>query len=350
MATLNATIKPAHYPTSDIVRLFRTGLYSVDDTFQRRLVWTPKQKVRLIETIFMGYPMPDIYLHQLEADRDGRQEFSIVDGQQRINTIVQFVSGEWKIDQRYLDKSNKTAPYANLRWDQLPDAVKKEFWAYTINSRVIPPDVTKDEIKAIFRRLNESDKSLNPQELRHAEFSGKVIKFAERIADLEFWSDWEIFTTNNVRRMADVEMATSLISYCRNGIITDSPESINRLYDLFNETYPKETHDRKKIEDFLDYLDDIFQRDDNVARFYAKPIHIYTLLTVFDSNLKRQVVKLTNALANFVKLNEGNLQSAGNAKSILAAYRSGSVQRTRSKGSRQLRHDSLLAFLRLAGL
>lgn len=162
MPTLNSTIKPAHHPLSDIVRSFKGESYVVDDRFQRRLVWTPKQKVRLIETILMGYPMPDVYLHQLEAEADGNQVFSIVDGQQRITTIVQFASDEWRIEKQYLDKDNRDSPYAGLRWGDLPDPIKKEFWAYTVNSRIIPPGVTDDEIKRIFRRLTAACEITRP--------------------------------------------------------------------------------------------------------------------------------------------------------------------------------------------
>lgn len=352
MATLNSTIKPGHHPLSDIARLYRSELYVVDDSFQRRLVWTPKQKVRLIETVLMGYPMPEIYLHQMEADAEGRQIFSIVDGQQRITTVVQFVSNEWNLDAKFLDKSNQEMPYANCAWADLPDQMKKAFWAYTVNSRIIPPEVTADQIRTIFRRLNESDKSLNPQELRHAEFSGRVIKLAEQIADLSFWSDWGIFTPNNIRRMADVELATSLISYCRNGIITDSAEAINALYDLFNDKYPMESVDRARIRGLLKLLGDIFDRDDAVAEFYGKPIHIYTLMTVFDDgDIKTKFIKkLTDALRKFADSYGGKRKSASKTASLLEDYRSGSVQRTRSRGSRLLRHDALLAFLKAEGL
>lgn len=351
MPTLNSTIKPAHHPLSDVVRLFKDERYIVDDRFQRRLVWTPKQKVRLIETILMGYPMPDVYLHQKEADAEGQQVFSIVDGQQRITTIVQFASDEWAIEKKYLDKDHHDSDYAGLRWSQLPTALKKVYWAYTINSRIIPPEVTDDEIRRIFRRLNESDKSLNPQELRHAEFSGRIILLAEQIADHRFWSDWEIFTANNIRRMADVEVATSLIAFLRNGIVTDSAESVNYLYDLYNDTYKEEKSDRATIISFLEKVDDIFSRDDKVASFFSKPIHIYTLFTVFNSDINlRYINKLTAALRKFSDMYEGKENPSKSAVKFISMYRNGSVQRTRSRTSRLQRNDGLLRFLKLEGL
>jgi uncharacterized protein with ParB-like and HNH nuclease domain len=351
MATLNSTIKPGHHPLSDVVAAYREERYVVDDRFQRRLVWTPKQKVRLIETILMGYPMPEIYLHQLEAGADGKQVFSIVDGQQRITTIFQFVSNEWSIDARFLDKKNQKSPYSNCKWNDLTNDLKKSFWAYTINSRIIPPEITIEEIKAIFRRLNESDKSLNPQELRHAEFSGKIIKLAENLADMSFWDDWGVFTTNNIRRMADVEATTSLISYLRNGIVTDNAETINGLYDLFNENYPDEKRDQRVIKSRLSVIDDIFDRDDVVSEFFAKSVHIYTLFTLFDTDLKLQHVnKLSAALRKFAQQYSGELKASKKIASLLEEYRSGSVQRTRSRGSRVLRHDALYNYLKLEGL
>jgi len=351
MATLNSTIKPGHHPLSDIVRLHRDELYVVDDSFQRRLVWTPKQKVRLIETILMGYPMPEIYLHQMEADADGRQIFSIVDGQQRITTISQFVSNEWPLNKKYLDKENQSRIYCEKDWKSLPDDLKKSFWAYTINSRIIPPEVTFEQIKAIFRRLNESDKSLNPQELRHAEFSGKVIRLAEELADLPFWKDWEIFTPNNIRRMADVELTTSLISYLRNGIVTDSAESINNLYDLFNVEYKFELRDKRLIKSRINFIGRILLKNRSVGELFSKPVHFYTLFTLLDANLKvRFINKLASALSSFSRQYSGDEKPTQANRLLVEKYREGSVQRTRSRGSRLLRYDSLVEYLRRAGL
>ncbi len=80
-----------------------------------------------------------------------------------------------------------------------------------MNVRIIPSKVTRDQIIAIFRRLNETDKSLNPQEFRNAQFNGKFIATAEKLADLHFWEEWKFFSPASIRRMGDLQFCSSLL-------------------------------------------------------------------------------------------------------------------------------------------
>ena len=53
----------------------------VDNSFQRRYVWVLKDKVKLIETILLGFTIPEIYLWEVDIDEvSGSIKRSIVDG------------------------------------------------------------------------------------------------------------------------------------------------------------------------------------------------------------------------------------------------------------------------------
>lgn len=340
--SINASIQPGTATVTEIITAFREGKYYVDDSFQRRLVWVEKQKVRLIETILMGYPIPEIYLHQQVPDpNDGSILHSIVDGQQRINCLIQFASNEWSITAKHLDEENREKPYANASWNDLPIEIKNLFWNYSFNVRKIPSSITTSEIRLVFKRLNETDKSLNPQEIRHAEFEGLFIKSAEDLANDPFWRKYEVFNDNNLRRMVDVEFTTSLLAFLHSGIITDTTKSINDLYDLFNETYEDQETDTAEVRDRLRKIDEVIRGNDQVSSFFSKPVHLFTLFgIIWDFYPKLPVADLTRALAEFVECYEGE-----NDGEVFARYRSGSIQRTRSKGSRELRYDALHEFL-----
>ena len=71
-----------------IVDQYREELLYVDDSFQRRYVWHEKHKIKLIETILLGYAIPEIYVWDVTTDPDtGDTKRSIVDGQQRYRFI-----------------------------------------------------------------------------------------------------------------------------------------------------------------------------------------------------------------------------------------------------------------------
>lgn len=345
MATANEIIQSKRMTVAEMVEKFRSGDYYVDDTFQRRLVWVNRQKVRLIETILIGYPIPELYIHQQPTDAiSGGQKFSIVDGQQRLSALAQFVAGEWPLTSGYLDRDNQESEYSDCDWNDLPDKYKVMIFDYSLTVRTIPPVIEIDQIRKIFKRLNETDRSLNPQEIRHAEFSGEFVKLAEQIADKDFWSYWEIFTDRQIRRMADVEFVTSLMVYLKKGIITDNLKTINEIYDLYNDDYPDKKKDEQRIAEILGMIDTLFEKDDDISNFFSKTVHLYTLFVLLDQKgFIPDLGAMADRLKAFVEANR-SVEKSNN----LREYRRGSEQRTRSKLSREIRHEALLEFLRTA--
>ncbi len=57
--------------------------------------------------------------------------------------------------------------------------------------RTIPSDVNRDGITMLFKRLNETDKSLNPQEIRNAEFNGLFLQVSEEVANNKILQSWD---------------------------------------------------------------------------------------------------------------------------------------------------------------
>ena len=74
----------------------------ISPDIQRNDVWKGRQESELIESILMGIPIPIMYLFEA---RDGKKQ--VVDGRQRINTILRFLNGEFKLkDIRILHELN----------------------------------------------------------------------------------------------------------------------------------------------------------------------------------------------------------------------------------------------------
>ncbi|KZK96349.1 hypothetical protein PsAD5_02536 [Pseudovibrio sp. Ad5] len=344
MTTINERIQTGRPTLTEMHDAITNGKYFVDDTFQRRLVWVEKQRVRLIETILIGYPMPEFYLWQQKVDATtGKQRHSVVDGQQRMNAIIQFVGNEWSLKSTYLD--NKKAGYANKAWSELEDIDKSRLWNYVINVRTIPSDIDRNEITALFKRLNETDKSLNPQEIRNAEFNGLFLKASEEVADdplMKKWEkEWNVFTDNEKRRMADITFASSLLIYHRMGISNDTPKNINQIYDLFNDLYEMKDTDLKSIQDNFKVMESIFLENEIIGDFFTSPVHLYTLYVTLDQlrNEDISTPQVAKKLVNFVSV----YKTTNNPKpdTLISKYREGAASRTRSKLSREQRVESL---------
>lgn len=335
---LNNLIQPTRPTVAGLVEKLRTKDLYVDNSFQRRLVWTEKQKIRLIETILIGFPMPEIYLWQQPADVDtGKQKQSIVDGQQRLTTLAQFVSNEWPLREASLDFSE--AEYASSYWRDLDSPLKQRFWDYVITARTIPSDVTSEQITSIFRRLNETDRSLNPQELRNAEFNGAFIKAAEEVANLEGFGRLDMFTDSQIRRMLDIQFASSMLIFLRRGMIEESLSNINETYDMYNDDYPQANADITELGRFFNDLDSLYFSNDRVKAFFSRQVHLFTLFCLDQSLSERKVDKSTVGikLGAFVEAYESS-ESAGD---LVEKYKEGASSRTRSRSSRSARLSAL---------
>ncbi|MGQ4133778.1 DUF262 domain-containing protein, partial [Escherichia coli] len=56
--------------------------------FQRHYVWDIKRASKLIESLLIGLPIPQIFLYEQD-----KNEFLVIDGQQRLMTLYYFVNG-----------------------------------------------------------------------------------------------------------------------------------------------------------------------------------------------------------------------------------------------------------------
>src|ERR1700683_3472776 len=124
---LNDSLQHGRNPVSWLNDYFKKNGIYVDNSFQRRSVWVERNKARLIETILTGFPMPEIYLWLGKADpKTGLTKYSIVDGQQRLTAIRDFIANGFSLRSLYLDRKNRSASYADKSFKELSDADKEK--------------------------------------------------------------------------------------------------------------------------------------------------------------------------------------------------------------------------------
>ena len=329
-----------------IVDNFKKGTLFVDNSFQRRYVWVERNQIQLIETILLGYAIPEIYLWETETDPDtGDTKYSIIDGQQRIGAIFDFIDGKFKLKKAHL--SNKEADYADKSFSELSSTYKKHIWNYKFSIRQVPQDVSKDEIIKMFLRLNSTDKSLNPQELRNAEFNGEFLKTAQEISEFDFWKNNKIFSAADIRRMIDIEFISSLLIFLRRGIDSElNQKTINETYDLFNEVYEEKGNDLHITKCILEQIQCLIEYSIENIKFISKTTHFYTLfnlayyaVTIQDGFSETDLQKLSDFISNY-------LCESCQEKTILE-YREYSQDATKSKTARMNRLRILKDYIRI---
>ena len=210
--------------------------------FQRRLVWTTEDKVRFIDTILRNLPFPEIYVANGPVDVDtGEGQQLLVDGQQRVTTIVSYFSGDPKTS------GNIITPYANLG-----DNEKREFLNYDVAVRDLG-SISSAEIVDIFKRINSTKYSLNEIEINNAVYTGALMSLASGFAEHEFFENHQVFRPTDIKRMGDVRFVLQLIVTMLGGYF-DRDEALERYLSDFNEEFPhqREVSDRLiRVFDFI---------------------------------------------------------------------------------------------------
>ena len=125
--------------------------------FQRNLVWRDVHKKEFIDTILQGLPFPQIFLARGTIDVDSlKSSTCVVDGQQRLSAIRDFVSGDIEVDGKYFGDLSKEEKAAFLKYEVA----------------VIDFDLEPDDarLQDIFQRLNRTYYALSSVEKLSAEF------------------------------------------------------------------------------------------------------------------------------------------------------------------------------------
>ncbi len=264
----------------DITAMFSDGSLIVDESYQRRSVWSEKDKVRLIETILLNLIIPVLFFWKAETDPEtGASITHIVDGQQRVKAVNSFINNEFKLKQQFLLDTIAKEKYSNKYFKDLSVEDKKSFWNYQLMVIDIDPKATRTDIITMFNRLNLTDYSLNDQEKRNS-MSGEFASLARELSDAPIWEERHLFTTTDVKRMKDVEFCASLILLYRKGIIDQTDQSaLNQAYEELQSGYTDAETDKAAVVKAIEIIPSFFVSDD-VTKFLKKKTQLYTLFSV----------------------------------------------------------------------
>ncbi|AXT50315.1 DUF262 domain-containing protein [Aquimarina sp. BL5] len=149
-----------------IVQEFQSGLFFIPD-YQRKFIWPEKNKIGFIESLFLGLPIPMLFVADLD---DGRLE--IVDGAQRIQTLEAFRNDDLKLkDLKYLTSLE------NFKYSDLPKSYQRKFNTRALRMVILEDSTTLERRQEIFNRINTSAIKAKPSEIRRGDFDSKFMQF-----------------------------------------------------------------------------------------------------------------------------------------------------------------------------
>ncbi len=274
----NITSSPNDFNVKTLFDLIESDIIKIP-SFQRNFVWDIKRASKLIESIIMGLPIPQLFFYEEEKNK-----FSVIDGQQRLMTLYYFIKGRFpKKEKRYElrkifdsqgkipasilsdntyfqnfvlklkelvpDKSNRLNDfgYDNLRTDD-----KQTFNLRTIRSIIIrqhEPKGDKSSMYEIFYRLNTGGMNLKPQEIRTSLYHSK---FYSRLSKMNLDVRWRKLIN---RERPDLHMNDIEIILRGFAILIDGDNYKPSMVRFLNK-FSQEAKSYKKEK--IDYLENLF--------------------------------------------------------------------------------------------
>ncbi len=317
---------------------YKAGRLELRPPFQRKPVWTDKQRSSLIESILMDIPIPEVYVQVTQAD-DGTEEYGAVDGQQRLRTILQFIGIESAADQVGEDNNQfalERLPTASIYKDKtfgdVAGDARKRFYQYEICVRFLYTDDQR-EVEDVFKRLNKFTLPLKAQELRNATYHGPFAKLSERLADDEYWAVNRIVTAAAIRRMADIEMMSDLLIGLLHGPQGGSAKIIDQYYEhyeQYEDEFPGQAKTKHQFDLTLEAIKRVFpnifdvRRWGNRADFYSLFVALGNLLKEHDLP-KKSDKPLAERLLEFAEI--GVLRILRERSTILLSSTPGRLKR-----------------------
>ena len=142
------------------------GKLDIRPKYQREFVYKDKQKEEVIRTIVKGFPLNVMYWVKKNNTKD---EYELLDGQQRTISICQYVNGEFSL----IDNDGNPKAFYNLTDDE-QDAI------LDYNLMIYFCEGTDKEKLNWFRTINIAGEKLTEQELRNAVYTGSWLSDCKR--------------------------------------------------------------------------------------------------------------------------------------------------------------------------
>jgi uncharacterized protein with ParB-like and HNH nuclease domain len=279
------------YKVSDFVSWQRSGALELSPSFQRRPVWSASAKSYLIDTIVRDLPIPIVFIRERTDLSTLEPKRQIVDGQQRIRTVLSYVDRSSLKDyreprDRFQVKAVHNAELAGKDFEDLPGPLKQRIVDYPFSVHVLPSDVGDKEVLQIFARMNATGVKLNYQELRNATYFGEFKQTMYDLAyeQLERWRNWGIVTENEIARMNEVEMTSDLVLLMYRGISQKSKGDLDRLYRDHEDKFAEKKAVQTRFRSVMDSIDDALGRDIRSTEFRKRTLFYGLFAFIYDAH------------------------------------------------------------------
>ena len=282
-------------------QLFSTRNYSIRDfeqweerneltlapKFQRRNVWSEKARSYLIDTIVRGKPIPKIYMRQDTNPQSRKTTREVVDGQQRLHTVLLFLKDGLKL-RRTHNLTHGGSFFSGLDEDVQRDILKYEFVVDLLQ------DMPDNEVYDVFARINTYSEKLKDQEKRNAKYFGEFKSSVYSLSTefVTFLETSKVFSPKKIIRMAEAEFISELLLAIEEGVRERKKEILDSAYERYDDKFPNRERHEKRFRETMDAIKGIIGAQlPTLVKLHAERFFYALFLAVY--HLKFELPKLT---------------------------------------------------------
>lgn len=190
------------YPVEVIIAKYKRDQIFVPH-YQRNYVWKREEKSSFIESVFLGVPIMPFLVSVSGNDA----ELEIIDGSQRIRTLVEYCDDGFKLSGlKKLTELNGTV------FSELSESRKQKFRYRDFRLHVVTDKADLDIRADIFNRVNTANK-LKPSETRKGAYQGEFFKFIVDCSQSELFRKVCPIPESKAKRGEYEELALRFFAY-----------------------------------------------------------------------------------------------------------------------------------------
>lgn len=201
---------------ADLFRMHQQKILEIQPEFQRDIVWKGPDQTRFIDSLIKQLPIPSMCF----ALDHKAQRWIVIDGLQRISTIVRFLEGgDWKLS----ELEDVDSGIAGQSVAAIKTATSNLHQYYTrVENLSVPVTVLRCDFKrknhmeylfTIFHRLNTGGMKLNNQEIRNCIYGGSLNGLLKELDQQAKWRKLNKMRPNNSYRFAKQEIILRFFAF-----------------------------------------------------------------------------------------------------------------------------------------
>jgi uncharacterized protein with ParB-like and HNH nuclease domain len=297
-----AVIWGTDWTAETIISQLRKKNIDLNPDFQRRDAWDIDKKSKFIESLILGLPVPPIILAE---KKEKKNSYIVIDGKQRLLSIMQFCKSDGDIEYESLFLNNLEILHDlnGLNYEILLQNKDSENYVTNFDNQAIRAVVIKNWpnekfLYTVFLRLNTGSLKLSPQELRQALHPGEFLNYINKYVETKNPIRDILNLSRPDSRMRDIELIIRFFSF--KNYLNEYKESLKdfldvcckKLNDGWKENQDNYQEQQKSLEAAISFTTEIFGKRNRFSKYldnkYTNIFNrtIYDIMAYYFSDVK----------------------------------------------------------------